>query len=594
VNRPSRIPLLALLGLLFLAANVFAGPSPKVLFIAGTGSHGFGAHEFRAGALLLANELDASGLDIETAVSEYGWPEDESIFEGVTSVVMLCTGEDAHLLNEHLDFFDHLADKGVGLVLIHTSTITTAGAPGDHFIKWAGGYHELYYSVVHTWEANFESLPEHPITRGVKPFVFDDEWNFHMRFRPGLEDVTPILSAHPNSDDVLNLKSGKLKGDDQVKAAVARGEIQHLAWAFDRPGGGRGFGFTGAHDHWSWADTNYRKLVLNAILWTAHGEVPEGGVPAAPLTLNELLAHQDSTPKIGTTLDDLLEAIPAPLADSDEKPDFHPRPLLAWDDAASDQKRIAFLAGTRSGAYGTRESYAGSVLLGRELEAAFPEIDVAIFTRPFSKETYDQLASASAIVFHTEEGPPNPLDKGSKPVADILASGIGAVALTGSLVATPGKGDILLATIGARAISPAAFQDRRLHFETFPDHPVCRGVDPFEIEDGWLAGLEFNDDTITPILTDPSTGTPLLWLSENKVDHRAVGFAGGFHHFALANANYRRLLLNAIAWSAGLEISEQGIPTQTLSLEALQQNQNHRPPGHLDWNEMSQRFGTAD
>ena len=38
------------------------------------------------------------------------------------------------------------------------------------------------------------------------------------------------------------------------------------------------FGFTGGHWHWNWADPNCRKLVLNAIVWVAHGEVPAGGV----------------------------------------------------------------------------------------------------------------------------------------------------------------------------------------------------------------------------------------------------------------------------------------------------------------------------
>ena len=51
-----------------------------------------------------------------------------------------------------------------------------------------------------------------------------------------------------------------------------------LAWAVERPDGGRGFGFTGAHTHKNWGDPNFRKLVLNAILWTAKLDVPSEGV----------------------------------------------------------------------------------------------------------------------------------------------------------------------------------------------------------------------------------------------------------------------------------------------------------------------------
>jgi hypothetical protein len=47
-----------------------------------------------------------------------------------------------------------------------------------------------------------------------------------------------------------------------------------------RDDGGRGFGFTGAHYHRNWKDDNFRKLVLNALLWVAKAEVPEQGVPS--------------------------------------------------------------------------------------------------------------------------------------------------------------------------------------------------------------------------------------------------------------------------------------------------------------------------
>lgn len=51
-----------------------------------------------------------------------------------------------------------------------------------------------------------------------------------------------------------------------------------MAWAAERDDGGRGFGFTGAHFHRNWGNDDFRKLVLNAILWTAKAEVPAKGV----------------------------------------------------------------------------------------------------------------------------------------------------------------------------------------------------------------------------------------------------------------------------------------------------------------------------
>ena len=39
----------------------------------------------------------------------------------------------------------------------------------------------------------------------------------------------------------------------------------------------RSFGFTGGHFHRNWADEDFRKLVVNAILWSAKMDVPEKG-----------------------------------------------------------------------------------------------------------------------------------------------------------------------------------------------------------------------------------------------------------------------------------------------------------------------------
>ncbi|HON08773.1 MAG TPA: thioesterase, partial [Verrucomicrobiota bacterium] len=62
------------------------------------------------------------------------------------------------------------------------------------------------------------------------------------------------------------------------EAVLTNKEPQHLMWVYERPDGGRGFGFTGGHPHKSWGNENFRKVVLNAILWIAKVEVPENGL----------------------------------------------------------------------------------------------------------------------------------------------------------------------------------------------------------------------------------------------------------------------------------------------------------------------------
>jgi type 1 glutamine amidotransferase len=129
----------------------------------------------------------------------------------------------------------------------------------------------------------------HPITRGVKPFDIDDEWYYHMRFPENMEGITPILSAIP-PDSTRNGGDGPYSGNKYIRAR--KGMVEVLSWAMERPDGGRGYGFTGGHYHHNWANDDYRKLMLNAILWVAKTEVPPDGVDSK-VTHEELQAHLD-------------------------------------------------------------------------------------------------------------------------------------------------------------------------------------------------------------------------------------------------------------------------------------------------------------
>jgi type 1 glutamine amidotransferase len=280
----------------FVSAQDETGTARKVLFLVGSPrSHGYGAHDHLSGSRLLAKSLNDSGLPIQAKVHHYGWPRDASVFDDVDCVVMYCDGGGGHMANDHLEEIDALAKKGVGIVCLHYAVEVPEGPSGEKFLDWIGGYFETDWSVNPHWTANFDELPEHPITRGVKPFAINDEWYYHMRFRDGLEGVTPILTDLPPRSS-LSRPDGSHSGNPDVRAAVARGEAQHMAWARERAGGGRGFGFTGGHVHWNWADPNFRKLVLNAIAWCAKVDVPESGVSDAPKTMADMESNHDENP----------------------------------------------------------------------------------------------------------------------------------------------------------------------------------------------------------------------------------------------------------------------------------------------------------
>jgi tetratricopeptide (TPR) repeat protein len=267
-------------------------PKRKVLFLAGSPSHGYGAHDHWAGSRLLAKSLNDSGLPIEAEVHRYGWPDDPKIFDGVDCVVIYADGGGGHIVNRHLEEMDALTRQGVGLVCLHYAVEVPKGPVGEKFLEWIGGYFETDWSVNPHWTAKYSKLPDHPITRGVRPFEINDEWYYHMRFREGLNGVTPILTDLPPAESLAR-PDGSHSGNPHVRAAVARGEAQHMAWAVEREDGGRGFGFTGGHVHWNWADPNFRKLVLNAIAWCAKVDVPQDGVSDQPKTLADMEANPD-------------------------------------------------------------------------------------------------------------------------------------------------------------------------------------------------------------------------------------------------------------------------------------------------------------
>ncbi|MDF1858710.1 MAG: ThuA domain-containing protein [Verrucomicrobiales bacterium] len=276
---------------------LYAEEKAKVVFLSGKPSHGPMAHEHRAGNLLLAKRLNESNLGVEAVVlPDVGYPEDASVLEDAATIVIFCTGHRGHLLNPHLEAFDAFMKNGTGVVMIHWATEAEIGMPAKKFLEWMGGYCDLNWSVNPHWKPNFSTFPDHPIANGLEPFSVHDEWYYHMRFVGDLEGVTPILSDLP-PPETLKRPDGERSGNPDVRKAVAKGESQHVGWAYERPDGkGRGFGFTGAHNHVSWKNDMFRKVVLNAILWTANVEVPENGVASPTPSEEELKQNLDLKP----------------------------------------------------------------------------------------------------------------------------------------------------------------------------------------------------------------------------------------------------------------------------------------------------------
>ena len=281
--------------LLSLGTAFSAEPAPKnLLLLAGRPSHGPGEHEHNAGVLLLKKCLDASGLPVKTTVHlNAEWPSPEELAQADT-ILFYADGGGGHpmLAADHLAQVTKEMNRGAGFVCLHYGVEFPAGKGGPQALDWMGGFFEANWSVNPHWVADFKELPKHPISNGVQPFSTNDEWYFHMRFAAADKGkLTEILTAIA-PDSTMSRKDGPHEGNPAVRAEVAAKKPQAVAWAFERTTGGRGFGFTGGHYHKGWGQNDQRKLVLNAILWTAHADLPATGVPSQ-ITPEELAANLD-------------------------------------------------------------------------------------------------------------------------------------------------------------------------------------------------------------------------------------------------------------------------------------------------------------
>jgi len=238
----------------------------KIVLVAGRQSHGAGEHEFFAGCSVLMKLLKQTP-GVFPVMARDGWPKNPKTFENAKAVVFFMDGGGGHPIIQkgHREVVQKLLDQGVGFVNLHYA-VEYPKSQSDHILAWLGGYYETGFSTNPHWKAEFKSLPEHPIARGVKPFTAQDEWYFNIRFAPADKNVVPILKATPPD---------RVRGTSDAKKHPGRAEI--VAWALERANGGRSFGFTGGHFHRNWGDENFRRVVVNAILWSAGLKVPKEG-----------------------------------------------------------------------------------------------------------------------------------------------------------------------------------------------------------------------------------------------------------------------------------------------------------------------------
>ena len=224
-------------------------------------------HEYMAGIRLIARFLNDFGkYQVIIQQADDPWSDGKELLDRADAVVLFLT-EGAKWVSEDKErfaAFQRLAKRGGGLSALHWGLGTRESQPVADFVSLFGGCHggpDRKYKV-DDFRLSPSSTP-HPINSGIQPFKVHDELYYALKFPVRRQGHTLLINAH-----------------------VA--EADHaVAWAWQREDNGRSFGFTGLHFHKNWERIEYRRLVVQGILWTLNESIPTEGL-ALDLTEREI------------------------------------------------------------------------------------------------------------------------------------------------------------------------------------------------------------------------------------------------------------------------------------------------------------------
>jgi hypothetical protein len=257
-----RAALVAISAFALLVATLSAQADTKILLIGTEPDHPYATHMYLFDCRVLAKCLEQTA-GIETVVS-LGWPEDESVLEGVRGIVCYSRpAGDLVLTPPAREPFLKLMAEGAGYTAIHWATSAGYARLSDEarrtlqaeYRDVLGGWFRRPPGDVTTGSSRLKQLrPDHPICHGWKDYVIRDEFYLDLTFH---ERAEPLLEVE------------------------TEGRKQIVAWTFERPNSqqGRSFGITLGHFHSNFGLEDFRKALINGILWTAQHEVPTAGAP---------------------------------------------------------------------------------------------------------------------------------------------------------------------------------------------------------------------------------------------------------------------------------------------------------------------------
>jgi type 1 glutamine amidotransferase len=231
-------------------ASPLGAAEPRRLLLVGQGpdNHPAGTHEYLAGVERLAKLLEPTAdLKVNVVSGDEPWTDGAKLISDTDGIVIFLSEGAKWCVADprRYEALTQLASRGGGFVALHWAMGTREAEPIAPFLKLFGGCHggpDRKYQVVRT-ELR-PAAPAHPITAGIAPLQVRDEFYYRLKFVDATPGIEPVLRAAI---------------DDQPET---------VAWAWQRPDGGRSFGFSGLHFDDNWQIPEYPRLLKQAVLWT--------------------------------------------------------------------------------------------------------------------------------------------------------------------------------------------------------------------------------------------------------------------------------------------------------------------------------------
>jgi len=238
-----------------------AEPAPKRVLLLGQSPDGHPktTHEYLAGVKIFAKCLERTpGIKTTIANADDPWTAGPELLKEADGVVLFVSEGATWMQAEprRYEAFARLAERGGGFVAVHWAMGTKDAKNIDGYVKLLGGCHggpDRKYQVLASTELEVAD-PKHPISTGLDKVKVREELYYKLKFPKSEPGVKPIITA------------------------LIDGQRETVGWAWERPDGGRSFGFSGGHFHENFARAEYRRLVCQGILWSVKLPVPEKGL----------------------------------------------------------------------------------------------------------------------------------------------------------------------------------------------------------------------------------------------------------------------------------------------------------------------------